>query len=221
MLTHHLVLAGRNVRRAPIATAAGVLTLAVGFVCFVAAFAFAAFFERAEQGFANAERAYVVTSSFTFFGGSYVRDESLRTPPFLAELLTTDFPEIESAARAAPLTFGFLPSVASDDRAVRAAAVGADSSFLEIFALPFVAGDRRALDAPRSVVLTEALAARLFGGADPIGRSLLLENRIELTVTGVIADVPEPSHMGRSPAAPLAFDLLASFDVYEALQAPG
>ena len=218
MLRHHLVLAGRNLRRAPIASAAAVLTLAVGFVCFLTAFAFAAFFERAEQGFANAERAYVVTSTFTFFGGSYTRDESLRTPTFLAELLTTDFPEVEAAARAAPLTFGFLPSVAYGDRAVRAAAVGADAAFLEIFDLPFTAGDRRALDAPRSAVLTETLAARLFGGEDPIGRSLLLENRIELTVTGVIAAVPEPSHMGRSPAAPLAFDLLASFDVYEALQ---
>src|SRR5690606_25671023 len=202
-----------------VSSAASVLALAGGLVCLLTAFAFAAFFERAERGFANAERAYVVTSSFTFFGGSFVRDESLRTPEFLAELLATDFPQIESLARAAPLTFGFLPSVSTGDRAVRAGGIAADAAFLEIFDFRFVAGDaRRALDAPRSAVLTEALAERLFGGTNPLGRSVLLENRIELTVTGVISAVPEPSHMGRAPSAPLAFELLASYDAYEALR---
>jgi len=41
----------------------------------------------------------------------------------------------------------------------------------------------------------------------------------EATVTGVVGEIPEPSHMGRSASAVLPFDLLASRDLYDAFAA--
>ena len=109
--------------------------------------------------------------------------------------------------------------VANGDRAVRLFGVAVDPEFLDIFDLPFVAGDSRtAFAAPRSAVLTREYSARLFGSDDPIGKTILIGNAIDTTVTGVIDPIREPSHMGRSANAPLPFDLLASRDVLDAIR---
>jgi len=110
--------------------------------------------------------------------------------------------------------------VASGANAVRLFGVAVDPEFLDIFDLPFVAGDARsALASPRSVVLTRASAARLFGAENPIGKTLVLGNKVDATVTGVIDAIAEPSQFGRSANAQLPFELLASRDVYEAVRA--
>jgi putative ABC transport system permease protein len=89
-----------------------------------------------------------------------------------------------------------------------------DADFLEIFDLPFTAGDSRtALAMPRSVVLTESAAQRLFGADSPLGLTVSIGNRVDATVTGVVKAIPEPSHMARSASASLSFDVLASMDV--------
>ncbi len=84
----------------------------------------------------------------------------------------------------------------------------ADASVFEIFALDWVTGDpKRALAEPGTVVLTQGAAARYFGGENPLGQTLLLENRWPLTVTGVIRDFPADAHL--SGAAIASFDMSA------------
>ena len=109
--------------------------------------------------------------------------------------------------------------VAAGDVYTEMFVVGVESEFLEIFDLPFVAGDSKALSQPNSAVLTEETAARLFGAANPIGRTITLANSLDVTVTGVVAPVPEPSHLGRAESASLRFDVLASWDTLDSVQA--
>ena len=62
-----------------------------------------------------------------------------------------------------------------------------DSSIFEVFSFDFIQGDpASALRDPNSVVLSESIARRIFGDADPIGKAL---SGNWLTVTGVIEDV--------------------------------
>jgi putative ABC transport system permease protein len=70
-----------------------------------------------------------------------------------------------------------------------------DSSFLELFDFPLVAGNPgTALDEPFSIVVSESTAGKLFGEGDALGETLTFgENDYE--VTGVCADVPEHSHL--------------------------
>lgn len=218
MLPHYVTVTLRNARRAPVTAAVGVLTLALGLTCFVVAYAFVAFWQSAERHFTHADSTYALTVSRASRDSGFSSAGSTGTPEQAAEHLRTDFPRLANVARAVVLDPDTM--VASDARAVRLFGVAIDAEFLEIFDLPFVAGDARtALSRPRSVVITEEYAERLFGAADPLGRSLSIGNRVDATVTGVIGAVPEPSHMGRSVAAPLRFDLLASRDVLEALRA--
>ncbi len=85
---------------------------------------------------------------------------------------------------------------------------GVSPSFFEIFTFPFVKGDpKNCLSEPRSIVLTEKMAAKLFQEEDPIGKTLGFEwwgTWHDLKVTGVIEDVPSNSH--------IHFDYLLPFE---------
>jgi putative ABC transport system permease protein len=74
----------------------------------------------------------------------------------------------------------------------------AEPDFLALFDFPLLKGDPwDALSRPKSVVLTETAARKFFGrDDDPIGRILLIgADKIPLTVTGVLKDIPETSHL--------------------------
>jgi putative ABC transport system permease protein len=218
VISHYLTVAVRDIRRAPLLTAVNVSTLALGLACFVTAYAAVAYWDHSEQHFENANRTVVITSDITVGDGSFVTGVIPRTSASIAQYLTADFPEIEVVARAGVMNDTVM--VSTGERAARAFGVWVDPEFLDIFDMTYVARDgENPLRRPRSIVLTEETAERLFGIEDPIGRNLVIGNVIDATVTGVIEPIPEPSHLGRSIAATLRFELLASRDVIEAIAA--
>ncbi|HET7924220.1 MAG TPA: ABC transporter permease, partial [Rhodanobacteraceae bacterium] len=213
-LTHYLALTLRIFRRSPFATGVNVLTLAAGLFCFLTAYAFVTFWNGAERHFPNAERIQVLTNTFRVPG--FESRANTMGPTRAAAQLRIDFPELQSVARATLIDGRAI--VSADGNAIRAHAVAVDPEFLSIFALPFLSGDPlRALDTPRSAVLTRETARRLFGAGDPVGRSVRIDNRLDVAVTGLIGAVPEPSHFGRSTSASLPFEVLVSHDVYDTL----
>lgn len=71
----------------------------------------------------------------------------------------------------------------------------ADSSLFRIFDIPLLRGDpAEALSVKNSIILTEEMAKRYFPTGDPIGKSLLFNNEVELTITGLMAEMPGNSH---------------------------
>src|SRR5688572_26960701 len=78
-----------------------------------------------------------------------------------------------------------------------------DANFFEVFDFKFLSGDKAtALKKPFSLVLTKSMAKKYFGEKDPIGELIEKTSFGPVTVTGVIEDQPENSH--------LQFDLLFS-----------
>jgi hypothetical protein len=215
MLGHYVVVAIANFRRAPLATLVNAFTLALGLVCFVLAYAVADYWESAERHFANADRTLVATARYRLREGGPIDSGVLsQTNRWLAEYLKADFPQLEAVARVVLLDED--SPVRAGDRAVRFRGFAADPEFLEIFDLPFLAGDaRNALRAPGSVVLTKVAAQTLYGEGNALGQPIIVDNMTAGTVTGVIDAIPEPSHMGQSAAAALRFDMLVSPDFYE------
>lgn len=80
----------------------------------------------------------------------------------------------------------------------------AGSQFFQFFDFELIKGNPlTALSDPSSVVLTEELAKKYFGQADPIGQSVRLTGDFEvpLTVTGIVKGYPD-SHMRISAIVP-------------------
>ena len=72
-----------------------------------------------------------------------------------------------------------------------------DPGFFEIFDLPLHSGVREpALDDNQSVLLTESTARKYFGDADPVGKTIVPDNKeYSLRVVGVLKDLPEQTHL--------------------------
>jgi putative ABC transport system permease protein len=86
----------------------------------------------------------------------------------------------------------------------------ADPSFFKMFSFAFVKGTPdSALAGPSSIVITEGMAAKLFGGEDPMGKTLNVEDRFDFQVAGILKDLPSNSH--------IRFDVLAPFPFINAL----
>src|SRR5262245_30401144 len=168
MISHYLSTALRHFRRHRFTTAINVACLALGLACFVLAWGMAEYHGRSDHYQARAERTYFLTAKSARPGDT--------TPTLtiaswvVAETLRADLPELEVARVLAPPTQEAMP--VSVDGVANFVRVGfADREFLRIFDLPFVAGDARgAFAAPRSAIVSRALAQRLFGTEQVLGR---------------------------------------------------
>jgi putative ABC transport system permease protein len=79
-----------------------------------------------------------------------------------------------------------------------------DPAFLEIFSFPLLKGDpATALSDRRSIVITEKIAQKYFGNEEPIGKTLVMNNRLEFVVSGVLKNIPRNSHLKFDFLAPL------------------
>jgi putative ABC transport system permease protein len=102
----------------------------------------------------------------------------------------------------------------------------ADSTLFDIFTYKVLKGEvRSAVKDPGKIVLTGTVAARYFGDADPIGKTLVTGNTT-FEVTGVIEDVPANSHFRFDAVAarnnlPKQLGTWGNFGVFTYLMFPG
>jgi len=138
----------------------------------------------------NAERIYRVAIHGEISGQEL--NVAVSSPPF-GPALVNDYPEVVDYTRLNPphnSLFAF-----GDEKYYEDDILFADSSFFQIFTIPFIFGDpETALEVPRSIVLTESVATKYFGEEYPVGKVLRYNDQADLTVTGVCEDYPDNSH---------------------------
>jgi putative ABC transport system permease protein len=81
----------------------------------------------------------------------------------------------------------------------------ADPSFMDMFSFPLVKGDRAAaLNNVDGVLITQNIAEKYFGDENPIGKILRRDNRENVVVTGVLANIPANSDLQFDFILPMA-----------------
>lgn len=112
----------------------------------------------------------------------------------LADELQDNYPEVKNAVRF--FGMGRVVFKNGDKQFYETDFYRADSTVFDMFTYPFLAGDpSTALDNSFSIVLTEKMAIKYFGGVQQaFGQSLQDLQRHEFKVTGVMKDVPLNSH---------------------------
>jgi putative ABC transport system permease protein len=87
--------------------------------------------------------------------------------------------------------------------AIRIKAIHASADFFTMFDFPLITGDpKTVLSVPNSVVLSENTAKNIFGTVDVVGRQLLASDN-ELTVLGVMKDMPKNTSFHCEAIVPL------------------
>jgi len=81
--------------------------------------------------------------------------------------------------------------IAAGDQKVSGQAMYAQKDFPEMFSLDMVRGGRDVLKDPTTCMISQSMALAVFGRQDPINKTILIDNGIELKVGGVYKDLPE------------------------------
>ncbi len=112
----------------------------------------------------------------------------------LGQAMVTEIPEVLNFVRVQAGWSGWNISLGKNRfREEYLAAV--DPAFFEIFQFPFIKGNpKTALEDRYSVVLTEDLAKKIFGDEDAMGK-IVQWNNTDMTVTGIIKNIPRNSHL--------------------------
>ncbi|SRR5690606_34587253 len=194
MLRNHLKITLRNLLRHKGHNIANLLGLAVGFaVCILISL-----FIYHEVGFdrfhERAERIYRVVSG-SYNPGSEPRHYATSSR-HVAPILATDYPEVERAVRLYPWAWDFLNVTHEGRHFFGDQILFADSSFFDVFTFPLTHGDARtALREPITAVVTESMAQKYFDSASILGETITLNDSLDFTITGVVADPPAQSHI--------------------------
>src|ERR1035437_5770131 len=117
------------------------------------------------------------------------------SPAIMGPAMLKEFPEIEDFLRmngAGPTVIEYNNQTFTEDHLVEA-----DSSFFNFFSIPVLKGDpKNLLNAPRKAVLSESTAKKIFGNENPIDKPIRIgSDSVRFTVTGVMADIPQNSHL--------------------------
>lgn len=195
MIGNYLRIALRNLWRNKGYTTINVLGLSAGLACFLLLLLFVQDERSFDRHNENVDRIVRI-----HFG-----DTQVVTPTAAGPTLARTLPEVSAFTRIYPLGMYRPESVRRGDTAfLESGFYYADSTVFDVFTLPLVAGDpSTALVRPRTVVISESMAAKYFGGANPMGQTLAVGSGTEYEITGVMQDVPTTSHV--------QFDFLASF----------
>lgn len=202
MLKNFLTTAFRNLRRSNGTTAINIFGLAVALACGMITFlhvqretSYDAFHEKAD-------RIYRIT--YDEFGTPAGRHLATVSPP-MGPALAEEYAQVERFVRLRDSDRQVFSH--GDVRHYEADFFYADSSFFEVFSFPLAEGDPASvLDAPNTVVLSRAAARKYFGDARALGRTLTMNDEIDLTVTGILVEGAEQSHLN--------FDFLISFSTF-------
>ena len=127
------------------------------------------------------------------------------TPQILGPTLKKDYPEVESVARA--VRTWKVTSVGEKKFSTESLIV--DPEFLKIFSFRLLQGNlSTALESPKSVVITEKMAKRMYGDQDPMNKLLKIDS-LNYIVSGIMEDLP--------PNTRFSFDFLVNWNMIKTL----
>src|SRR6266850_5635951 len=194
MLKSYLTSALRHLVKHKTYTILNAIGLSVGLACFTLIGLWVKDELSYDRFHPKADRIYRVGGIFTDESGKF--DQAV-TPPPLAQALTNDFPEVEDVVR---LDLNDATVRVGDKQFIEDEIILTDPSFFRMFSFELKAGDpHTALNDPYAIILSESMARKYFGDADPLGELIRLflydpdGMGKEYKVTGVIEDCPSNS----------------------------
>jgi len=188
MFRNYLKVALRNVMRNRGFTFLNVSGLAIGMACCLLIVLWVQDDLTFDNFHENNDDIYAVVNQAKF-GSRYITDQGV--PPALAPALQKEYASIALATR---VNNGNAAQIRVKDNAFQQRFLAVDPQFLQIFSFGLKAGDSTtALNDPRSILVTQEIADRLFDDVDPMGQTVEINGRFQFTVTGILNEVPRNS----------------------------
>jgi putative ABC transport system permease protein len=196
MLKNHFRIAWRGLLKRKGYSALNIFGLAIGVTCCLLIFHYTAF-ERSYDTFQTNAKNIVRVRLDTWQQGK-LAFQSATSYPAIAPAMKKEFPEVEQAGRLYDAEL-LLTNTETNVKFKEEKGYFADPAMLDILDIHLIRGSAAtALDGPDKIMLSESMAHKYFGNADPMGKHLrgqgdgATEN---YQVTGIFKDYPANSHL--------------------------
>ncbi|HKJ49250.1 MAG TPA: ABC transporter permease [Christiangramia sp.] len=194
MLKNFIKISWRRIKADKTFSIINILGLSIGLTITMLLFLFVMKERSFNKMYANKERIYRV-----IFNTKEDRNNEIwaTVPAALKPAAEEGIPEVEKSARLWDHDFGKTASIQADNQNFTEEKLYyADSEFFDIFQIDFIYGNaENQLDRPNTGVLSESTAFKYFGNINPIGKTINIDNKIKLEVTGVYKDFPGNSSL--------------------------
>jgi putative ABC transport system permease protein len=191
MIQRYVITAWRNLKGHKLYTTLNITGLAAAMACAIVIFLFIQYDWGFDRFHLDANRIYRLAVTMKLDIGE--KGYSI-IPSFIGPIMREEFSEIEDVVR---LCERFSPhEILYNGQTYQIKGLDVDPNFFDVFGFPLLKGSRdAALNDPDSLLLTESLARRIFGEAEPLGAILTTPQGAAFKVTGILQDVPQNSHM--------------------------
>jgi len=189
MIKNYFKTAYRNLAKNKLYSFINIVGLATGISVCMLIFMYVQYELSYDRYHAKAKRIYRLTEMLHL--PKEDRPQAVTSPP-MAPALQANCPEVEKTVRISPssriLSY-------QQKKLYGTKIIYADSTLFDIFTFPMLKGDpKKALVNPYSIVVTESAAKKYFGNEPALGKIMQFSDSINLTVTGIVTDVPSNSH---------------------------
>ncbi len=205
MLKNHIKIALRQLKKQKFYSGVNILGLAIGVACCLLVVLFIKDELSYDQHHPKLDNLYRIGLDINF---NDWKGRSTAIPPILTKTLVEEIPEVENAARFNPhfenAGSNLVRRQQERENQFEEGFVYADQAIFELFHLPLAnrtnqspsAAKRELLTQPNTVVITERMARKYFGDANPVGELLVLndDSGQSYKITGVIENLPRQSH---------------------------
>ena len=193
-----LSLAFRKLKKSKTASLFGIAGLVAGLVCVLYIFFWVNDETSYDQFHKKIDRIFVVHA---YLEGGTKEVKFNGCPPAVGPALKAEYPEVENSCRYFPVYFKSL--LTADGRKEMMGVAFSENSLFDIFSLPFIYGTKGNPDVANQIVLTRTTAINYFGNSNPVGKIVRYNNQKDMTVVGVIEDLPHNSSIQFDAVIPL------------------
>ena len=184
MIRNFLLVAIRNLRRNKIFSTINILGLSIGMASSILILLWIQNEVSFDRFHAKGDRLFLIYNLDKIDGEVLAWPA---TPKILGPTLKADFTEIDEAVRIRQTNFLFTVG----DKHLNLPGNFTDSDFLTMFSFPLLQGNpKTALNDDHKIVITESMAIKLFGNADPMGKIVRIDSINNFTVTGILKKFP-------------------------------
>jgi putative ABC transport system permease protein len=196
MFKNYLVTALRNLARRKQYTLLSILVMVIGLTTAFLTLLYARYEFSYDQWLSDADRLYRIENSY-HFPGSIPTSLSRVGRPF-GPALAAYFPQIESFTRSVQLQSNIRVGESRFNDPVELV----DANFFSFFDLELLRGDREAsLGDVGAMLISERIANKYFGGEDPLGRIVTVNDLQDYRISGVMKNLPDNTHLSHEIVA--------------------
>lgn len=197
MIRNHIKIAWRNLFKSRFFTVLNIVGLVSGiaFVLLIAAYIWQEY--QVNSGLRNLSNQYILQSEYREAGMGL----SLTTVGPLAKALKEEYPHLVADYYRID---GISCITSRGDKVFQESAALCDSTMLAMYGFELMDGNAKtAMEAPNSVVITEATAVKYFGRVGVVGETLTIQNfageKRDFAVTGVLSPMVRNSVVNLTP----------------------